>query len=92
MLSWKFRRKFEILTKPICEVAKIRLYIWYIVFSPDEDEDELDEDEETRILLEKEFDDFYEDQVLKNQTHFPRRLCASKLKSLDFTEIQSYVN
>ena len=55
------------------------LYIWYIVFSPDEDEDELDEDEETRILLEKEFDDFYEDQVLKNQTHFPRRLCASKL-------------
>ena len=35
-----------------------------LFFSPDEDEDELDEDEETRILLEKEFDDFYEDQVL----------------------------
>ena len=29
-------------------------------------DDEIDEDEETRILLEKEFDDFYEDQVHKS--------------------------
>jgi len=32
----------------------------------DDEEVEMDEDEETRILLEKEFDDFYEDQVHKS--------------------------
>ena len=38
----------------------------FLLFPADDEEVEMDEDEETRILLEKEFDDFYEDQVHKS--------------------------
>ena len=43
------------------------LYYYYLGI------DELD-DEETRILLEKEFDDFYEDQVHKSAGNICKKL------------------
>ena len=46
--------------------------IWTIEGREDPEKDlmSLDEDEETRILLEKEFDDYYEDHVHKSAVCF----------------------
>ena len=50
----------------ICTKNNATFYLFYLFFHSDDEEVEMDEDEETRILLEKEFDDFYEDQVHKS--------------------------